>query len=465
MKKFAMVGAGLAMTVLMPASAWAVAGTSAAAVPPPRIASAGDAQPSALAGPVARSGQTSRTEYGVRSTCAPTDRSPGGMAARASGLAAGCHALRLTKNLISTAPQTAYIPGGYSPAALAKAYALPATVQESGTVGILDAGSYPELERDLGVYRAQFKLPPCTTKNGCLRIVGQDGGPPPAPATTKVGKNFDGSASTETSLDVDAASAACPSCKLLVVLAQRGNPNSPSFDTIAANFATSANTAVRLGANAISMSWGFPATPYLLSGWRAAAFDHPGIPITIASGDNGYLVAFEDWPQVLPGVINVGGTSLYPALNARGYAEAAWFGSGSGCGSLSPGSRQPAWVTAPCHGGRAIADISADADPLTGYATYNSVGVTTPLDGWSMGGGTSAAAPFVAALYARAGGGHSVDGPSGIYAASRSSFFDVTIGANATAPYMCKNLIICVAREGWDAPTGRGTPNGLAAFR
>jgi hypothetical protein len=203
----------------------------------------------------------------------------------------------------------------------------------------------------------------------------------------------------------------------------------------------------------------------LLSGWRAAAFNHPGIPITLASGDYGYISNFTDWPQMLPGVINVGGTSLYPAHNARGYDEVAWAGAGSGCGPLSAGGRQPSWVSAPCGGKRAIADISAVADPATGLATYDSVGTATPLDGWVMTGGTSASAPIIAALYARVNQAGGIDGPSGIFAAPRTAFFDITIGANGFPPLYCPSMVICVARKGWDGVTGRGTPNGLAAFR
>ena len=47
-------------------------------------------------------------------------------------------------------------------------------------------------------------------------------------------------------------------------------------------------------------------------------FNHPGIPITVSSGDNGYGV---EYPASSPYVTAVGGTSLSRAANARGWTE------------------------------------------------------------------------------------------------------------------------------------------------
>src|SRR3954469_4311532 len=71
-------------------------------------------------------------------------------------------------------------PQGYGAAQLQSAYGLTG-VAGSGTptVAIVDAYGYPNAERDLAVYRAQYGLPPCTTANGCLKIVGQTGGKAP----------------------------------------------------------------------------------------------------------------------------------------------------------------------------------------------------------------------------------------------------------------------------------------------
>jgi subtilase family serine protease len=68
-------------------------------------------------------------------------------------------------------------PSGLSPANLQSAYKLPSSTAGAGqTVAIVDAYNDPNAEADLGVYRSQFGLPPCTTANGCFRKVNQTGG-------------------------------------------------------------------------------------------------------------------------------------------------------------------------------------------------------------------------------------------------------------------------------------------------
>src|SRR5262249_20338755 len=62
-------------------------------------------------------------------------------------------------------------PTGYNPADLRQAYGLTTASQTNGngqTVAIVDAFDDANAESDLGVYRAQFGLPPCTTANGCF---------------------------------------------------------------------------------------------------------------------------------------------------------------------------------------------------------------------------------------------------------------------------------------------------------
>ena len=96
--------------------------------------------------------------------------------------------------------------------AAADAYNLDGTSGGGRTVAIVDAYGYPNLERDLGIYRAQYGLPACTTANGCLKVVDQNGG-------TSLPR-IDVGWSQEQALDVDAVSAACPDCKILVVQAK-----------------------------------------------------------------------------------------------------------------------------------------------------------------------------------------------------------------------------------------------------
>src|SRR5262249_60613384 len=72
--------------------------------------------------------------------------------------------------------------------------------------------------------------------------------------------------------------------------------------------------------------------------------------------------------------------------------------------------------------------------------------------GWVVLGGTSAAPPLVASIYAAYGLGPS--SPSFAWQHT-SQFFDVTSGKNGS----CGGAM-CNAGAGWDGPTGVGTPNG-----
>ena len=104
--------------------------------------------------------------------------------------------------------------GALTPADLQAAYGLDVTKNPDATVAIVDAYGYPGLESDLATYRSMYNLPPCTTANGCLKIVNQKGQTSPLPASD--GQGCNGWAG-ETALDVDMVSAACPTCKILVV--------------------------------------------------------------------------------------------------------------------------------------------------------------------------------------------------------------------------------------------------------
>src|SRR5207248_1143420 len=98
----------------------------------------------------------------------------------------------------------------YGPAELKTAYALPGGTAGSGKiVAIVDANDNPNAESDLGAYRSAVGLPACTTSSGCFRKVNQSGAASPLPAA-------DVGWGQEIDLDLQAASAACPACKLLL---------------------------------------------------------------------------------------------------------------------------------------------------------------------------------------------------------------------------------------------------------
>ena len=337
-------------------------------------------------------------------------------------------------------PGSASSPAGYGPADLRSAYNLPSTTAGSGqTVAIVDAYNDPYAESDLGVYRSHFGLPACTTANGCFKKVNQSGG-------TRY-PTSNASWSEEISLDLDMVSAVCPNCHILLVEA-----SSASY----ANLGTAVNEAARLGASVISNSYGGGESSSDAS-YDSAYYNHPGIVITASSGDSGYGV---EYPAASQYVTAVGGTTLTPAANARGWTESAWGSAGSGCSAYDT---QPSWqagvanIASSCSR-RAEADVSADADPNTGVAVYDSYAYQG-YKGWLVFGGTSVAAPIIASVYALAGNAQSVTYGSFPYG-STASLNDVTSGSNGS----CGGSDLCTAGGGWDGPTGLGSPNGTAAF-
>ncbi len=326
-------------------------------------------------------------------------------------------------------------PDGYGPADLQSAYKLPSATGGNGqTVAVVGAYDNPNAETDLGVYRAQYGLSPCTTANGCFRKVGEFGTPVLPPV--------DSGWAQETSLDLDMVSATCPSCHIVLVEA-----NNPGI----VNIGIAENVAVFLGATVINNSYASASSifDFVLDYFF---YNHPGVPITASSGDDGYGVAY---PASSPFVTAVGGTSLTPAAGTRGWSEQAWSGAGSGCAGFD---FKPAWQKDPACGARTVADVSAVADPMTGVAVYDS----TPHNGqsgWLVFGGTSVSAPIIAGVYGLAGNGRTLNYASHAYANS-GALFDVVSGSNGA----CGGSYLCTAGTGFDGPTGLGTPNGAAAF-
>ncbi len=201
-----------------------------------------------------------------------------------------------------------------------------------------------------------------------------------------------------------------------------------------------------MGATEISNSYGGGE-----AGGSAADYNHPGIPITVSSGDNRYA-AGPQAPANFSTVTAVGGTTLTRATNARGWKETVWSGAGSGC---SKKIAKPAWQHDISCAKRMIADVSAVADPNTGVSVYDTLG----FGGFLVVGGTSASAPIIAGVYALAGNGASINDASFAYAHA-SSLFDVKKGNNGS----CGGLYLCTAKKQYDGPTGLGTPKGDAAF-
>jgi subtilase family serine protease len=331
--------------------------------------------------------------------------------------------------------RVAAAPSGYGPSQLQSAYKLAGKSASGRTVAIVDAYDDPTAEADLAVYRSQFGLPACTTANGCFRKVSQNG-------TTSYPAR-DGGWAQEISLDPDMVSAACPSCHILLVEAK-----TPSF----ANLGTAVNRAASTaGVVAISNSYGGSDAPDSTYGHY---YNHPGIAVTASTGDDGYQGG--SFPADSAYAVAVGGTTLNSSSNARGWTESAWSGAGSGCSSYNAALAAASSFGTGCSR-RAMADVSAVANPQTGVAVYDSTAYQG-RSGWLVFGGTSASSPIIASVYALSG--NTAGYPSALPYQHSSSLFDVTSGSNGS----CSPTQLCHARTGWDGPTGLGTPNGTAAF-
>jgi len=330
-------------------------------------------------------------------------------------------------------------PQAGTPAYLQQAYDLTYLSQTAGagdTVAVVDAYDDPSAESDLAVFRSTYGLPPCTTADGCFSKVNEYGAASPLPAP-------DSGWQTEISLDLDAVSSLCPNCRILLVEAA---------STSAGDMDQAETTAAALGARQISDSWSVASSTPI-----PGTYSFPGASVIAAAGDNGYNgPGWDAYPAALPDVTAAGGTTLTPsssqAPSARGFAESAWslaggWGTGSGC---DVSESKPAWQSDTGCTGRSYADVSADADPDTGLAVYDS-----GAGGWMLVGGTSLAAPLIAAYEAVTG----VPAGDARWAyADEGLLNDPVSGSNGSCG--ASIAYICNAGPGYDGPTGAGSISG-----
>jgi subtilase family serine protease len=336
-------------------------------------------------------------------------------------------------------------PVGWGATDIEAAYHLPVRAGRDQTVAVVDAYDTPSLQAYLGVYRAAYGLPACTTSNGCFRKVNQSGKASPLPSSGVL-SGWD----VEATLDVDMVSAACPRCRILVVEA-----SSPAVGDLAA----ADNTAARLGAQVISNSYGTEESG--MTQVYAADYHHRGHMIVASSGDVGFGPA--NFPANLATVTAVGGTELSrDSKTTRGWNERAWndsYGaSGSGC---SAWAAKPSWQTDKHCRTRTVADVSAVAANIPVY--------NADWSGWLTVEGTSASAPLIAGVYALAGNASKIT-PAYPYRHA-AALNDVTVGDNDPLDLYDKSHgascgfdYLCTTKRGYDAPTGLGTPRGTGAF-
>jgi IPT/TIG domain len=463
-----------------------------------------------------------RSDYTIRAVCTAAARERGGCLAlqlvpRTAAARARKHPLGFTRSAPLTAPSPGAGAFGLRPQDLHTAYNLSTSASSAQTVALVDAYNDPTAEADLKAYDEEFALPACTAGNGCFKQVNQNGEAAnlPFPKTTaeleaaRKGTRFQREEAAEAtgwdleiSLDIEVAHATCESCEILLV-----ESSVPSYEDLE----RAEKSAATLGAGEISNSWGGPEvgeTPELES---ASPFNHKGIVITAAAGDDGYLNwdaesaserGYAGFPASSPHVVAIGGTRLSLSTGSAWAGETVWNGDGATGGGCSvvftaqPWQQSVSdWSGVGCGAKRAVADVAADADPYTGLAVhdtspeceyrYEEAKVTHVLY-WCTIGGTSLASPLIASTFALAGGAHGVEYPAKTLYENQvklpGSLHDVATGSNGecTKPFSetglsgcataeeaksCASKAICVAGTGYDGPTGVGTPDGITAFK
>lgn len=217
-----------------------------------------------------------------------------------------------------------------------------------------------------------------------------------------------------------------------------------------------------------------------------------GVTIFSASGDQGIYdncsasTTGVDFPSASPEVVAVGGTSLAPVgtskpNNGSNWTEVAWGcisaddcinGNGGSGGGISTVFAKPAYqgkiTNAPfaAANARLVPDISADADPATGYRIYTTdPSETHNSSAYLQIGGTSLAAPESAALFTNALAAHGATSGIGdihqglynAYAAKTGAFRDITSGTNGVTGDAGTDPSVS-AGPGYDTVTGLGSP-------
>jgi kumamolisin len=225
------------------------------------------------------------------------------------------------------------------------------------------------------------------------------------------------------------------------------------------NIDTAVSKAAADGCDVCSISWGADEAVWGTSAVEemdsaAASATAAGMAVFAASGDNdssdgGSTPANVDAPSSCPHVVGCGGTSKTAA------SETVWNdnpgktdgeGTGGGYSTVFPVQSfqigaPPAPTGAKYGTGRMVPDVAADADPNTGYEIYVHGAMTVV-------GGTSAAAPLYAGLFASFGTKLGFVTPK--LWQNQDAFNDITQGSNG----------FYSAAPGPDPCSGIGAPAG-----
>lgn len=385
------------------------------------------------------------------------------------------------RNLTGAARQTVQA-AGFSPNDLARAYNF-APLRSAGLDGAGQTIAFAEIDTfsrsDIATYDRQFNIsaPP-------IEVVDVDGGA------------ADPDQVSETTLDIEVAHAVAPRAHLI---AYEGSGDTASLAELFSRIVSDHRAqvmSISLGLcerfilnprqapldlrDALTIS-GQSFFSSLDTTFRQAAA--LGMSVLAATGDTGAYGCNQadpsnhevvaSAPATNPFVTAVGGTALFPNADGTYGREYGWEGpleGTGGGGGLSLQYALPSWQTGRgvanqfSDGRRQVPDVAANADPLTGYAIYDSTSGCRGQRCWSVVGGTSAAAPLWAGLIALANQAGAKQGlrsagflnpafyrlgNAAVGASGPSSFHDITAGGNLFYP----------ATPGWDFSTGWGSPD------
>jgi subtilase family serine protease len=355
-------------------------------------------------------------------------------------------------------------PGGYTPDDLATAYdATP--LQNAGFLGDGQAVALFELDGyqsgDVAQYFQAYNL-----GNPSITNVLVDG--------------FNGSAgqsAIETELDIEVTAAMAPHARQIVY---EGPNTTQGLNDTYNRIVTDHKARIAVVSWGICESSSGPGELQILDNiFKQAAAQ--GISFFAASGDAGAYDCGDgnpavDSPASDPYVTGVGGTNLQLNSGAYDY-ESVWSnpksklrspkGAGSG-GGISNTFKLPPWQSGPgvdnqySNGNRQVPDVTADADPATGYSIYCTVmNAGCPSSGWITVGGTSPAAPLWAGSMALINQYLRADGKARVGFANPTlyrlfnvqqafpAFHDITDGTN----------LLYSATTGYDLASGLGSPD------
>jgi kumamolisin len=351
--------------------------------------------------------------------------------------------------------------GGFTPAEIRAAYALPDPATAGGRgerVAILEfGGGFSSV--DFVAFCAYYGLPA-----GDVTDVSVSGARNDYQGNT-------GDADVEVALDMDWVRGTAPRADIDLWW-------TPNTDTGWVDFLSALLDAPEARRPSIvSISWGMPEDGFATS----RRYDQTrqlflscallGITFVCASGDAGAGdilpedAAFDgqrhvDFPSVVPEVTAVGGTKLVPS--GRSFSESAWNDGpnrGATGGGFSRYVAVPAWQKAALGTrrgvtGRGIPDVAAVASPDPGLSIF-------VRKKWIAAGGTSVAAPIWSGILAHVNAARAAAGKprlgaanAALYDAARgaSPFRDVTRGDNSYGGVSGYR-----ATKGWDPTTGLGS--------